>query len=176
MRRCACRVDVLHGIGATITSGERALTPKADSAGAQIFLSYSGADAFEAGLLQYAAERMLAPLSAAVWTYQRDQPTDQRDVAVSLKEQVRQSAALVFLLTPTTLVSGAAQWMELAYADAYYVPIWVLLHRVPFTELRARESGVPPFLLAGQCNPATEWKRVIHEIEARLTVIAKPGE
>src|SRR5271169_271944 len=59
-----------------------------------IFLSYAGEDAFEASLLQFAVEHILAPLGATVWTYQRDQPRDESDIAGGLKARVRQSDAL----------------------------------------------------------------------------------
>src|SRR5438552_3032655 len=105
----------------------------------QVFLSYSGADAFEAGLLQYAIEHMLAELAATVWTYQRDQARDQRSIGKSLKDRVRESSATIFLVSPSTLDAGAAQWMELAYADAYDVPTFVILHRLTFAELKSRK-------------------------------------
>src|SRR5690242_16438440 len=118
----------------------------------QIFLSYSGEDAFEAGLLQYAIETQLKDLRPTVWTYHRDQPRDQRNIGKSLKDSVRLSVAAVFLISPSTLISGATQWMELGYADAFSVPTFVLLHRVTFEKLRGRKKGVPPYLLASQCS------------------------
>ena len=135
----------------------------------QIFLSYAGEDAFEASLLQYAIEQMLADLGVAVWSYQRDQAKDERNIGQSLKNRVRESSATVFLASPTTLDSGAAQWMELAYSDAFEVPTFVILHHLTFGQLKAREKGVPPLLLEGQCNPSSEWRSVISELRSRLT-------
>jgi hypothetical protein len=134
----------------------------------QIFLSYAGEDAFEAELLQYALEQILADLSVRVWTYQRDQKGDERSIGKSLKERVRESVATVFLVSPSTLRSGAAQWMELAYSDAYEVPTFVILHRLTFGGLRSRHTGVPPLLLEGQCNLSTEWKKVIDALRTRI--------
>src|SRR5438874_452322 len=109
--------------------------PTTGSTQRQVFLSYSGDDAFEAGLLQYAIEQMLAHLSVTVWTFQRDQARDERNIGKSLKDRVRESHATIFLVSPSTLDAGAAQWMELAYADAFDVPTFVLLHRLTFADL-----------------------------------------
>lgn len=141
----------------------------------QIFLSYSGEDAFEASLLQYAIEHMLAELNVKVWTYQRDQAKDQRSIGKSLKDHVRGSSATVFLVSPSTLMSGAAQWMELAYSDAFDVPTFILLHRMTFGELKGREKGVPPLLLEGQCNAAADWKGVVEAIRSRLSGAGERG-
>ncbi len=134
----------------------------------ELFLSYSGKDSFEAGLLQFALERMLENLGVTVWTYERDQDKGERSIAYSLKTRVQGSSAAIFLASPATFASGAAQWMELAYADAFDVPIYVLLHRLSFAELKAKEEGVPPLLLEGQCNPSSQWKDVIKAIRAKL--------
>lgn len=139
------------------------------SAECQIFLSYSGEAAFEASLLQYAIEQILGDLNATVWTYQRDQARDERSVGVSLKDRVRESSATVFLVSPGALSAGAAQWMELAYADAYGVPTFVILHRLTFAELRRRERGVPPLLIESQCNPSSEWKSVVESLRLTIT-------
>jgi hypothetical protein len=135
----------------------------------QIFLSYSGDDAFEASLLQYAIEHMLADMNAKVWSYQRDQAKDQRGIGNSLKVRVLESQATLFLVSPSTLNSGAAQWMELAYSDAFDVPTFVLLHHLTFSEVKGRDKGVPPLLLEGQCNASTEWKSVIVDLRTRLS-------
>ncbi len=134
----------------------------------RVFLSYSRDDEFEAGLLQYAVEQMLSDLRVTVWTYQRDQARDERNIGQSLRERVQESVATLFLVSPSTLEGGAAQWMELAYADAFGVPTYVILHRITFSELRARERGVPPLLIEGQCNLATEWKAVIGELRSLI--------
>ena len=135
----------------------------------QVFLSYSGEDAFEASLLQYAIEQMLADLRVPVWTYQRDQARDERSIGRSLKDRVRESSATIFLVSPGTLNAGAAQWMELAYADAYDVPTFVILHRLTFSELRSRERGVPPLLLESQCNASAEWRSVVESLRLLMT-------
>jgi hypothetical protein len=138
----------------------------------QIFLSYSGEDSFEASLLQFAIEHLLADRNAKVWTYQRDQPKNQRSIGKSLKDRVRASSATIFLVSPSTLDSGAAQWMELAYSDAFDVPTFVLLHHLTFAEVKAREKGVPPLLLEGQCNSSAEWKSVVSDMRSQLNASA----
>ena len=138
-----------------------------------IFLSYSGKDSFEASLLQFALEHLLEDLAVTVWTYERDQDKSERRVAYSLKTRVQGSSAALFLASPATFASGAAQWMELAYADAFDVPIYVLLHRLEFADLRAKEEGVPPLLIEGQCNPSSQWKDVIAAIREKLQASVK---
>ncbi len=140
-----------------------------------VFLSYSGEDAFEASLLQYTIEQMLVDLHVAVWTFQRDQQRDERSIGKSLKERVSESSAMIFLVSPATLKSGAAQWMELAYADAYDVPTFVILHRLTFGQLRARQKGVAPLLLEGQCTPSSEWRNVIDALRSRIIAMGNPS-
>jgi len=142
--------------------------------GARVFISYSGHDAFEASLLQYAIETMLAAQAVSAWTYQRDQSRAEKDVAAALKQSVRDSLATVFLVSPTTLEGGAAQWMELAYADAFEVKTFILLHHLDYQELKRRERGVPPLLLASQCNSALEWKRIVEEIRTLAVEAHRP--
>jgi hypothetical protein len=125
-----------------------------------IFLSYSSDHSFEAELLQFAFEILLKELNAKVWTYDRDQARDEKAIARNLKERIKQSKALVFLVTPSTLDEGAAQWMELAYADAFEVPTFVLLHQLKYQDLKSRQGGVPPLLLAAQCNSSSQWRMV----------------
>jgi hypothetical protein len=139
----------------------------------EIFLSYSGKDSFEASLLQFAIEALLTDLGVKVWTYQRDQKKSERQVGKSLKLHVQKSSAVLFLASPSTFNSGAAQWMELAYADAFDVPIFVLLHQMTFKNLKAMDDGVPPLLLEGQCNPSSEWLAVVDAIRRRLDT--RPG-
>jgi hypothetical protein len=134
----------------------------------EVFLSYSGRDSFEASLLQFALEQMLGDLGVVIWTYERDQNRDERNIGQSLKSRVQKASAAIFLASPSTFASGAAQWMELAYADAFDVPIFVLLHRFTFADLKSKEEGVPPLLLEGQCNPAAQWKDVATALRARL--------
>jgi hypothetical protein len=137
----------------------------------KIFVSYSGHDGFEASLLQYAIETMLQDENVEAWTYQRDQKRSERDVARAIKKQVRDSAAVVLLVSPITLSAGATQWMELAYADAFEVMTFILLHHLEFKDLKSQEKGVPPLLLAGQCTPAIEWRTVIEDIRSLLRTI-----
>lgn len=134
----------------------------------QIFISYSGHDAFEASLLQYALENILANEGAKAWTFQRDQSRSEKEIANSLKVKVRESIATIFLISPTTLESGATQWMELAYADAFNVQTFILLHHLDYQNLKEKDRGVPPLLLSSQCNSAVEWKSVAQEIKRLL--------
>jgi hypothetical protein len=140
-----------------------------DSVRPQVFLSHAGEDGFEAELLQYAIEQMLVDINVAVWTYERDQRRDERNVGKSLKDRVRESYAMVFLVSSSTLNAGAAQWMELAYADAYGVPTFIILHHLTFDQLKSRERGVPPLLLESQCNAAADWKNVIESLRIVLS-------
>jgi hypothetical protein len=132
----------------------------------QIFLSHASENAFEANLLQMAIETLLRDLGVSVWTYQRDQAGDERNVGASLKERVRESVAAIMLISPETLRSGATQWMELAYADAFDVPTFVLLHHMTFESLTRRKKGVPPLVLAGHCTPAVEWRKLEQALRA----------
>ena len=132
-----------------------------------IFLSYSSENTFEAELLQFAFEMLMKDLGVKVWTYQRDQDKDERDISQSLKERIEKSKATIFLVSPSILDGGATQWMELAYSDAFEIPTFILLHNLTYQELKNREKGVPPLLLAGQCNEAIEWR----SIESRLREI-----
>lgn len=135
-----------------------------------IFLSYSGEDAFEANLLQFAFEELMKDKEIKLWTYQRDQNKAERDVSKSLKERVRESRAVIFLLSPSTLNNGATQWMELAYSDAFEIPTFILLHRLTYQELKNRERGVPPLLLKSQCNQAIAWRSIERELRKIIGV------
>ena len=97
---------------------------------AQVFISYSGHDAFEASLLQFAIETMLVAEQVTAWTFQRDQQRSEKDIATALKKSVRESIATVFIVSPSTIDGSAAQWMELAYSDAFDVKTFVLLHHL----------------------------------------------
>ena len=148
-----------------------------DPANPRIFLSHASGDAFEAGLLQFAVEHILAHLGAAVWTYRHDQARDERDIAGSLKTRVRQSHAVIFLLSPSTLATSGTQWMELAYADAFDKPVFILLHHLDFADLAARTQGVPPLVLASQCNDAAvDWRGVIDAVGERLKPDVDAGD
>jgi len=134
----------------------------------QIFVSYSGHDAFEASLLQYALEEKLKPSRVTAWTYQRDQGRSEKNVASSLKKRIKQSIATIFLVSPKTLEGAATQWMELAYSDAFNVRTFVLLHHLDYQALKATHAGIPPLLLASHCNPAVDWPKVVKDIKRLL--------
>ena len=134
----------------------------------QVFVSHSGRDEFEASLLQYVLETMLVNEGVTAWTFERDQSRSEKEIARSLKDRVRESSVAVFLVSPHTLESGATQWMELAYADAFAVTSFILLHHLDFHELKHQEAGVPPLLLSSQVNSTVEWKRVVEEIKKTL--------
>jgi len=134
----------------------------------RIFISYSGHDAFEASLLQYALETKLKSKDVTAWTFNRDQGPAEKSVASSLKRKIRNSHATIFLVSPKTLDSGATQWMELAYSDAFDVPTYVLLHHLDYQQLKTAQSGVPPLVLAAHCNPAVDWPKIVKAIEKKL--------
>lgn len=136
----------------------------------QVFLSYSSEDIFEADLLQYVAENMLADLKVTLWAYHRDQARDQRSIAGGVRDMVRRSAAMIFLASRSTLDVGSTQWMELAYADAFGLPIFIILHRTTVPEIRTRLEHVPPLMLEANCNPSHEWRQVVSAVRSRLTV------
>jgi hypothetical protein len=115
-------------------------------------------------LLKDAIESLLRDEGVRVWAFGRDQAGDQRSVGTSLKERVRECAAVIILLSRFTLQSGATQWMELAYADAFGIPAFILLHHLTFEDLKRAEPGAPPLVLEGQCTLAVDfgvrWKMV----------------
>lgn len=113
---------------------------------------------FEAALLQGAIEALLRDLKVAVWTYGRDQAGDERSIGSSLRDRIKQCSAVVILVSQFTVESGATQWMELAYADAFGISTFILLHHLTFEDLKRTDRGVPPLVLEGQCTPAAEWK------------------
>lgn len=141
-----------------------------------VFISYAGQDEFEAELLKFALETLLEGVGVGAWIFRQDQNRAERDVAESLKERVKSSCALVFLVSPATVERGATQWMELAYADAFDVPTFVLLHRLSYEELRTSNRGVPPLLLARQCNAAADWRTVVDGIRVYITKGATDGD
>lgn len=141
---------------------------------AKVFISYSGHDAFEASLLQYAIESLLATEKVSAWTYQRDQALSESAVATALKAHVRDSLAMIFIVSPTTIECGAAQWMELAYADAFGIKTYVLLHHLDYQDLKSRSGGVPPLLLASQCNAALRWKEIVENLRELATGAKRP--
>lgn len=132
----------------------------------QVFISYSGHDAFEASLLQFAIENILSHERVSAWTFQRDQQRSEKEIAAALKKSVKESVATVFIVSPSTLDGGAAQWVELGYCDAFDVKTFVLLHHLDYNELKSYQRGVPPLLLASQCNAAQQWKAVVGDIKS----------
>jgi len=130
----------------------------------QIFISYAGHEAFEASLLQYAVETLLADLGVVAWTFQRDQARSQKEIAASLRTQVRSSVATIFLVSPATIDGGSTQWMELAYADAFGIPTFVILHHLAYADLLRNNEGVPPLLLSSQCNAASDWRHIVADL------------
>lgn len=131
-----------------------------------IFLSHADENCFEANLFQTVLENLLADLNVIVWSYKRDQSGKERNIGGSLKEIIKKSSVFIFLVSPHTLDTGATQWMELAYADTYEMPIFILLHQLTFEDLKKHDSGVPPLLLAGSCILAVDWKK--EDVEAQL--------
>ena len=131
---------------------------------AQIFLSYASEDGFEASLLQARLEHVLQDLGVSVWTYERNQNGDERSIAEALRDRIRSSSATIMLVSPFTLNGGATQWMELAYADAYDVPTFVLLHHLAYDELKQSHHGVPPLLMQGQCTAAKNWRTIEEDL------------
>jgi len=147
------------------------MTPKKSPTSRKIFLSHSRDDSCEASLLQFAMETLLKPFTVTVWSYQRDQSPTTRSVASTLKDQVKGSVATVFLASPSTIKGGASQWMELAYADAFSIPTYVLLHRINYRNIKIKERNVAPFLTEGQCSPSTEWRTIIHDLKSIIKPI-----
>ena len=138
----------------------------------RIVLSYSREDQFEAALLQHWLETRFGAEGVTVWTFERDQRRDEGNVSRSLKEAIRESAAVVFLLSPFTIEDGAAQWMELGYADAFGVPTFILLHHLTHGELMQIQRGVPPLVRQSQCTPAIEWKGMEHDLRRRIGLVS----
>ena len=136
----------------------------------QFFLSYAGEDSFEATLLKDAIESLLHDVGVRVWAFGRDQARDQRSVGTSLKQRVRESAAVIILLSRFTLEGGATQWMELAYADAFEIPAFILLHHLTFDELKRAEPGAPPLVLEGQCTLAVDWRSLETESPEKVLI------
>ena len=126
-----------------------------------LVLSHAEEDLFEATLLQVVLEQSLADVGASVWAYGRDQAPQQKNVAASLPKIIGEAAALVFLLSPD---SSPTQWMELAYADAFEIPTFILVHRTTFAKLAAAKRGMPPFVVTGQSIRAVEWKRIVEPL------------
>ena len=131
-----------------------------------IFLSHADENSFEADLFQILLENLLADLNVIIWSYKRDQSGKERNIGNSLKEIIKKSSAFIMLVSPYTLETGATQWMELAYADAYEMPIFILLHQLNFEDLKKHDSDVPPLLIAGSCILAVDWKK--EDLESQL--------
>lgn len=119
-------------------------------------------------MIQFVFETLLSDINVKVWTYERDQAKSERIVAEALKEKVKESEAMCFLVSDSTINGGAAQWMELAYADAFDISTFVILHRITFEHLKAPSANVPPLLLASNCNLSDKWREVAIEIREEL--------
>ncbi len=129
-----------------------------------IFLSHAGANSFEASLIQFVFENLLNDFNVMLWSYVRDQDGDEKAIGQSLKKKIGESWAVIFLVSPHTVTSGSTQWMELAYADAFEIPTFVLLHHMTFEDLRKSEHNIPPLLFTRQCTPAVNWRKLEQEI------------
>ncbi len=66
--------------------------------------------------------------------------------------------------------------MELAYLDAFNVTTFVLLHHLTFGDLQQRTTGVPPLLLASQCNSSGQWRIVIEDIRKLVRGLKEMSE
>jgi hypothetical protein len=130
-----------------------------------IFLSHAGANSFEASLMQFSFEHLLADFNVKLWSYVRDQEGDERAIGKSIKDRIVESWAIIFLVSPYTLSTSPTQWMELAYADAFEIPTFVLLHHMTFDDLRKSEHSVPPLLLARQCTSAVSWRTIVEDLK-----------
>jgi hypothetical protein len=117
-------------------------------------------------LLKEAIELLFEGARVRVWAFGRDQPGDQRSVGTSLRDRVRESLAFIILISRFTLESGATQWMELAYADAFEIPAFILLHHLTFDELKRAGRGAPPLVLEGQCTLAADWRSLENGLRA----------
>lgn len=137
----------------------------------QVFISYSGDDEFEADLLKFALETSLQNKNVVAWIFQKDQKKSEKEIAQSLKARVKESIATIFLVSPTT---GPAQWTELAYADAFNIETFILLHHLSYNELKNKGINAPPLLLSSHCNDAVEWKNIVTDI-GKLITLEKPN-
>jgi len=117
-------------------------------------------------LLKDGVESLLRDEGVHVWAFGRDQAGHQRSVGTTLKERVLESAAVIILLSRFTLQSGATQWMELAYADAFGIPAFILLHHLTFEDLKRAEPGAPPLVQEGQCTLAVDWRSLENGLRA----------
>jgi hypothetical protein len=142
----------------------------------QIFLSHSEEDAFEAGLLQSCIETSLSALRIRVWSYKRDQSGDERSIAKSLPKRVEESVAAIFLISQYTLKAGGTQYMELAYADAFGVPSFILLHHITFQSLKRSQKNVPPLVIEGHCTPASDWHTIMPSLEKYSAALYSASE
>ena len=66
---------------------------------------------------------------------------------------------MIFLISNYTLNEGATQWMELAYADAFEIPTFVLLHHMTYEDLK-QDNNVPPLLMGSECKRAINWQSI----------------
>jgi hypothetical protein len=85
------------------------------------------------------------------------------------RASIYEMCSTIFLVSPATLDGGGTQWMELAYSDAFEVPTFVVMHHLTYQDLTANDKGIPPLLLSSQCNPATDWQRLIGQVRTLIT-------
>ena len=96
-----------------------------------------------------------ASTGVVAWTYERDQRRYESNVSRSLKEIIRDSVAV----------------MELAYADAFEIPTFILLHHIMFDEVLKMEREVPTLIRQSQCTLAADWR----DIETDLHAVINKG-
>jgi hydroxylamine reductase (hybrid-cluster protein) len=58
--------------------------------------------------------------------------------------------------------------MELAYADAFGIPTFVILHHLTHADLLHSNEGVPPLLLSSQCNAASDWRQIVADLRRHI--------
>lgn len=75
---------------------------------------------------------------------------------------------MVLLLSPATLAAPGDQWTELAYADAFDVDRFILLHRVTRADVLQQERGIPALILSANCVLARDWRGILPELRTRL--------
>lgn len=135
---------------------------------AKIFLSFASPDRFEALLLKIVLRRVyLRAHRPSIWIYTHDQAPTTPNVPVSLKREVKSSDAFILLLSRSTLNRGSNQWMELAYADAYKKPTFVLLHRINYDVVK-KHRNTPVFLQPKHCTHSRDWKSMVPKLDQIL--------
>lgn len=132
----------------------------------QLFLSYARPDEFEAQLFQRVLEAELP--GTKVWAFQRDQQLSTRDLSRFIQRAIQDSLGVIFLISQFTLKDGGNQWYELGIADAFEKRTFFLLHHVTLHDVKQVERGIPPLLFNADCILATEWIRLIPDLQTIL--------